>query len=127
MFIHDDSGKPQLQGHPEIHFSMSHCHEAVAVAVSDRPIGIDIETTEHYSAEVARRVMSDNEMRQIENSARPEVAFTRLWTMKESLFKLTGNDKGVDIANLLADIIKYRFNTTIHPRYICTTCYVHHC
>ena len=126
VFIHDDSGKPMLQGHPDIYFSMSHCHEAVAVAVSDHPIGIDIETTAHYSAEVARRVMSDDEMRQIEASACPEVAFTRLWTMKESLFKLTGDDNGGDIAHLLADTIKYRFDTTVHPRYICTTCSPQH-
>ena len=126
VLIHDDNGKPMLQGHPDIHFSMSHCHEAVAVAVSDRPIGIDIETTAHYSAEVARHVMNDDEMRQIEALAQPEVAFTRLWTMKESLFKLTGDDNGGDIAHLLADTIKYRFNTTIHPRYICTTCSTQH-
>ena len=126
VFIHNDNGKPMLQGHPDIHFSMSHCHEAVAVAVSDRPVGIDIETTAHYSTEVARRVMSDDEMRQIEASARPEVAFTRLWTMKESLFKLTGDDNGGDIAHLLANTIKYRFDTTVHPRYIYTTCFVQH-
>ena len=126
VFIHDDSGKPMLQGHPDIHFSMSHCHEAVAVAVSDRPVGIDIETIAHYSTEVARRVMSDDEMRQIEASANPEVAFTRLWTMKESLFKLTGDDNGGDIAHLLADAIKYRFDTTVHPRYICTACSAQH-
>ena len=122
VFIHDDSGKPLLQGHPDIHFSLSHCREAVAVALSDRPIGIDIETTEHYSPEVAQRVMNNNEMRQIEASARPEVAFTRLWTMKESLFKLTGDDNGGDTAGMLADASKYRFTTTVHPNFIYTAC-----
>ena len=122
VFIHDVNGKPMLQGHPDIHFSLSHCHEAVAVAVSDRPIGIDIEITGHYSPEVARQVMSDDEMRQIETSGRPEVAFTRLWTMKESLFKLTGDDNGGDTAGMLANAKQYRFTTNIHPRYIYTTC-----
>ena len=122
VFTYDDKGKPLLQGHPDIHFSLSHCHEAVAVAVSDHPVGIDIETTGHYSAEVARRVMSDDEMREIEASAQPEVAFTRLWTMKESLYKLTGDDNGGDMAGMLSDISKYRFTTTIHPRFIYTAC-----
>ena len=122
VFIHDDGGKPLLQGHPDIHFSMSHCHEAVAVALSDRPIGIDIETTGHYNPEVARRVMSAGEMRQIEASPCPEVAFTRLWTMKESLFKLTGDDNGGDTAGMLANANQYLFTTTIHPRFIYTTC-----
>ena len=122
VFAYDDKGKPLLQGHPDIHFSLSHCHEAVAVAVSDRPVGIDIETTGHYSAEVARRVMNDDEMREIEASAQPEVAFTRLWTMKESLYKLTGDDNGGDMAGMLSDISKYRFTTTVHPRFIYTAC-----
>ena len=122
VFTYDDKGKPLLQGHPDIHFSLSHCHEAVAVAVSDHPVGIDIETTGHYSAEVARRVMNDDEMREIEASAQPEVAFTRLWTMKESLYKLTGDDNEGDMAGMLSDISKYRFTTTIHPRFIYTAC-----
>ena len=122
VFIHDDNGKPMLHGHPDIHFSMSHCHEAVAVAVSGHPIGIDIETTAHYSTEVARRVMSDNEMQQIEASTHPEVAFTRLWTMKESLYKLTGDDNGGDIRNMLDNAPPVTFDTTVYPRYICTRC-----
>lgn len=122
VFTYDDKGKPLLQGHPDIHFSLSHCHEAVAVAVSDHPVGIDIEITGHYSAEVARRVMNDDEMCEIEASAQPEVAFTRLWTMKESLYKLTGDDNEGDMAGMLSDISKYRFTTTIHPRFIYTAC-----
>ena len=122
VFTYDSKGKPLLQGHPDIHFSLSHCHEAVAVAVSDYPIGIDIETTDQYDVDVARNVMSDDEMREIEGSSRPEVAFTRLWTMKESLYKLTGDDHGGDIAHLLAGASRYRFNTVVHPRYLCTTC-----
>lgn len=122
VFIYDSKGKPLLQGHPDIHFSLSHCHQAVAVAISDRPIGIDIETTGHYSPEVARHVMNDDEMREIEASAQPEVAFTRLWTMKESLYKLTGDDHGGDTAHLLHNASLYRFNTVITPRYLYTTC-----
>lgn len=121
-FIHENHGKPLLPGHPDIHFSLSHCHEAVACALSDHPIGIDIETTGHYSIEVARRVMNDDEIRQIEASAQPEVTFTRLWTMKESLFKLTGNDHGGDTAHMLDDAGNYCFETIIRPRYIYTTC-----
>ena len=123
VFTYENKGKPLLQGHPDIHFSMSHCHEAVAVAVSERPVGIDIETLDHYSPEVARHVMSDDEMRQIEASSQPDVAFTRLWTMKESYFKLTGDDHGGDIAHLLDNVSRYRFDTVITPHYIYTSCH----
>ena len=121
-FIYDEHGKPLLQGYPDIHFSLSHCHLAVACAVSDHPVGIDIETTEHYSIEVARQVMNDDEIRQIEASAQPEVTFTRLWTMKESLFKLTGGTIGSDPVHLLDNASNYRFDSVIYPHYICTTC-----
>lgn len=122
VFTYGNKGKPLLQGHHDIHFSLSHCHEAVAVALSDHPVGIDIETVDHYSPEVARRVMNDDELHEIEASAQPQVAFTRLWTMKESLYKLTGDDNGGDTAHLLDKASRYRFATTVLPRCLCTVC-----
>jgi len=121
-FYHNAAGKPLLNGHPEIHFSLSHCHQAVACVLSDQPVGIDVETFDHYSQEVASRVMNDNEMRQILNSPHPTIAFARLWTMKESLFKLTGDDHGGDIAHMLDDTAQYHFSTLITPHYALTHC-----
>ena len=57
VFNYDAHGKPVFQGCPDIHFSLSHCHDAVACAVSDHLVGIDIESTEHYTIDVARHVM----------------------------------------------------------------------
>ena len=121
-FIYDDKGKPLLKDYPEIHFSMSHCHDAAALAIDDRPVGIDIENYAHYSEEVARTVMSDEEMRDILSSPQPAVDFTRLWTMKESLFKLTGDDHGGDIAHMLEDTSAYEFTTFDYPDYLLTIC-----
>lgn len=122
QFIYNQQGKPLLEGHPEIHFSLSHCREAVACAVGDEPVGIDIETVDHYSEEVATRVMSEEEMRQIKASPDCAQEFTRLWTMKESLFKLTGNDRGGNIACMLDDASQSDFTTISQPLYICTSC-----
>jgi 4'-phosphopantetheinyl transferase len=121
-FDYNPQGKPLLIGHPDIHFSLSHCAMAVACVLSDQPVGIDIETIDHYSDEVAARVMSEDEMREIKASPCPATAFTRLWTMKESLFKLTGDDHGGDTAHMLNDADNYCFETVIHPSYIYTTC-----
>ena len=122
QFIYNQQGKPLLEGHPEIHFSMSHCRMAAAVAVSSQPVGMDIETMDHYSEEVARRVMSEDEMRQILSSPHPAKEFTRLWTMKESLYKLTGDDHGGDIAHMLDNAPAYQFTTFDYPDYLLTTC-----
>ena len=121
-FTYNQQGKPLLENHPDIHFSLSHCREAVACAVGDEPVGIDIETVDHYSEEVATRVMSKEEMRQIKTSPDPAREFTRLWTMKESLYKLTGDDHDGDIASMLDDASKYDFTTISQPKYICTDC-----
>jgi 4'-phosphopantetheinyl transferase len=96
VFEYGEHGKPYIVGHPELHFSLSHCKEAAVCVLSRRPIGIDVESIGRYIDSVARYAMSDVELQQIQQAALPEVAFTRLWTMKESLLKLTGegiNDK----------------------------------
>ena len=126
QFTYTANGKPLLACHPDIHFSLSHCREAVAVAVSDRPIGIDVETLDHYSEDVARQVMNDVEMRRILASPHPDITFTQLWTMKESLFKLTDDAGHLKTVNLLDDVGDYRFTVVIHPRYVYTTCSAAH-
>ena len=122
MFSYTGQGKPLLEGHPAIHFSLSHCRLAVACALSDRPVGIDIETIDHYDEQVALTVMNEAEMDLIKSLPDHSLTFTRLWTMKESLFKLTGDDAHGDIRNMLAKCDNVHFNTTIHHNYLCTTC-----
>ena len=122
LFHYDENGKPRLAGHPDVHFSLSHCLAAVACAVSDKPVGIDIETIDHYSEEIATRVMSEAEMHQILTSPHPAEAFTRLWTMKESLYKLTGDDNNGDIRHMLDRMPPVTFETKVLPRCVCTVC-----
>ena len=125
QFTYNEVGKPLLEGLPHVHFSLSHCSEAAACCVSDQPVGIDIEVLTHYSEQVALRVMNDDEMCLIKASADPATAFTRLWTMKESLYKLTGDDADGNIAHLLDNTTDYRFTTLIYPQYILTHCTKH--
>jgi len=126
QFIHDNRGKPLLEGYPDICFSLSHCREAVACALNDQPVGIDIESIGHYDEEVAVHVMSEKELQEIKASSMPEAAFTRLWTMKESLYKLTGDDHGGDIRHMLDDTSRVRFLTWDYPRFIVSVCrYLH--
>ena len=122
LFHYDENGKPRLAGHPDVHFSLSHCLAAVACAVSDKPVGIDIEAIDHYSEEIATRVMSEAEMHQILTSPHPAEAFTRLWTMKESLYKLTGDDNNGDICHMLDKMPPVVFETMVFPHSVCTVC-----
>ena len=122
QFIFNAAGKPLLDNHPDIHFSLSHCNDAVACAVSDRPVGIDVETIDHYSQELAEEVMNESEMQQILTSSQPAIAFARLWTMKESLYKLTGDDHDGDIRHMLHQASNFHFTTINQPRLTVTLC-----
>ena len=89
-FEYNEHGKPAIVGHPEIHFNMSHCREAALCMLSDKPVGVDVESIRNYKESLARYTMNDEEMAIILNAERPEVAFIRLWTQKEAVLKLKG-------------------------------------
>ena len=89
-FEYGPHGKPVIVGHPEIHFNLSHCNEAVICVTDDGPIGVDIESVSAFDEEVARYAMNDDELHQILQAPRPDVAFTRLWTRKEAVLKCSG-------------------------------------
>lgn len=123
QFTMGEHGKPTLVGHPDIHFNMSHCHGVVACAVSDQPVGIDVERIDRYDPDLLQRTMNAIERKLIAASADAATMFIRLWTMKESVLKLTGEGISRDLHTVLLHPDRYRFHTTIHPTYICTTCH----
>lgn len=122
-FGYYDGGKPFLIGHPGIHFSLSHCRVAVACAVGDKPVGIDIETIRPYKPALARRVLSTAELHEVEESERPDVAFIRLWTMKESYLKMTGEGIRSDLRQVPLGKARFATHTDTERGYICTVCH----
>ena len=123
LFEYGPHGKPFIVGHPEIHFTLSHCREAVACAVSDRPVGIDVESVQRYRESLAQYTMSDEEQRLIAAAERPDVAFIRLWTMKEARLKLTGEGITNDLKSALPGG-SWQFTTVerLDKNYIYTLC-----
>ena len=90
VFEYGEHGKPSIVGHPEICFNMSHCREAAICVLSNKPVGVDIESIRPYSESLARYTMSDEEMALIERAERRDVEFIRLWTLKEAVLKCSG-------------------------------------
>ena len=123
IFEYNEHGKPSIVGHPEICFNLSHCKEAAVCVVSDHPVGIDVESIREYRDSLVRYTMNDDEVRQIESSEHPDVAFIRLWTMKEAALKLIGTGISNDIKNVLVDT-PYHFTTVeaSSGSYIYTVC-----
>ncbi len=84
------SGKPYFLNFANLHFSISHCDKYVAVALCDRPVGIDIQKIGNFPKKVAERICSDDEYEMLLCAKKPAVVFTKLWTRKEAVLKMKG-------------------------------------
>lgn len=77
-------GKPYFPEHPDVHFNLSHTAGAVLVALSDRPVGVDIERIRPVSQRVMRRLAD----------VATERAFFQSWVRREALAKRSGTGVG---------------------------------
>ena len=101
IFEYNEHGKPSIVGHPEICFNLSHCKEAAVCAISDWPVGVDVESVRSFNDSLVRYTMNDEEVRQIETAEDRAVAFIRLWTKKEAALKLIGTGISKDMKQVL--------------------------
>ena len=94
-FVYNEHDKPFMQNAlgkrmEGVDFSISHCKNAIAVALSDRPVGVDVESFRHAEEPLLKRTMNPEEQAEVRAAADPAEAFTRLWTRKEAVLKLRG-------------------------------------
>ena len=120
-FVYNEHGKPSIAGHPEIQFSISHCQRAIAVAVSDSPVGIDVESFRKADDALLHRTMNEDEIRMVEASDCRERTFIELWTRKEAVFKLMGTGITDDILTVLSDKTKTQTTVNAASGYVCST------
>ena len=123
VFEYGEHGKPWIVGHPEIHFNMSHCKEAAICILSNKPVGIDVESVDRCRESLIRYTMNDEEARMIAEAEKPEVAFTRLWTMKEAVVKRSGLGIRNDMKNVLKNLSsKLTTVVSLDERYVYSIC-----
>ncbi|MCD8293958.1 MAG: 4'-phosphopantetheinyl transferase superfamily protein [Clostridia bacterium] len=82
-----ENGKPYIPGNP-LYFSVSHSRNRTVLAVSDAPVGIDMEifpSGKSYSHIL--RHMTDREKAEIQS----ERDFYTHWTVKEAYIKMVGS------------------------------------
>lgn len=116
-FLYNEHGKPYIEGGP--FFSISHCKEAIAVAIDDQPVGIDVEAIRNVEQDLILRTMNEEEQQQIHSNR----DFTRLWTQKEAILKMEGT--GITSFEQLQglSISDYRIQTIEKEKYIYTIAY----
>ena len=119
-FLYNEHGAPSLPGGP--YFSLSHSKRGIAVAISDEPIGIDIEAIRPLSEGLVQRAMNPQEQAQIAAAANPEQEFIRLWTRKEAYVKMQGTGIISDMHKILCDMLPVNWMEVIREDkgYICT-------
>ncbi len=100
-FEYNPHGKPYLVNHQDVHFNISHCPNAIAVAVDSAPIGVDVERFVTPSESLLNYCLNEDEVQQVKQSACPEQTFAAFWTKKEALFKLRGTGITHELRNVL--------------------------
>lgn len=93
----EESGKPTAD---EGSFSISHSGNLVVCAVSDKPVGVDVECIRKPPLRVAQRYFTEEEQKLLQED---DSQFWRVWTGKEALCKLSGEGlAGLKHADTLA-------------------------
>lgn len=88
-FKYDANGKPFLEGCP-LQFSLSHSGDFVAVAISDKFVGVDIQEMREIDLDSRRFVFSEEDEKFFQESEDKIDAFYSLWTIKEAVYKFDG-------------------------------------
>ena len=87
-------GKPFFPALPELYFNLSHTAGWSLCALSDAPVGVDIEVPRPRRVGLWRFCLTDGEYAAFLTSGGGWEEFYRLWTLKEAWCKYTGQGLG---------------------------------
>lgn len=78
----------------QLFFNLAHSGPYVVLAISDRPVGVDIEQTKRMSYKVAKRIIRKEQLDRLggfENESEAfQIELTKYWTQYEAIMKLVG-------------------------------------
>lgn len=88
----DENGKPFLADHRDLHVNLSHSEDVVMCALSPSAVGCDVQSLIEPTPRLAARCLTPLEQAGLNSQPDNERSayFTRLWTLKESVVKATG-------------------------------------
>lgn len=93
QLVRNEHGKPEIADGVAF-FNLSHSGPYVVLAISDRPVGVDIEHTKRMSYKVAKRIMRKEQLDRLDGFENESEAFqielTKYWTQYEAIMKLVG-------------------------------------
>lgn len=136
IFSTDANSKPYLSNSSSFYFNISHTNAAVAVAISSKPVGIDIELIknvdendlkEFKALKIAKKMFLPHEFEYIiEQPHKTGERFYEIWTKKEAYAKYIGtgifgkeNIMRFDVLNRNLDI---QIDTLFIERWVMSVC-----
>lgn len=135
----DKNGKPYLPYYYNIEFNLSHSEEYAVCALSDKPVGVDIEYCADINLDIASYFFGKEYEYIMEKPEQERIdAFYDLWVLKESYMKATGlgfrlalDDFCIHMEENIAveqdgQIQKYSFFLTQYEKYKLAVCYHGH-
>ena len=100
-----NNGKPVIDN---LFFNISHSKKYVICTTADKAVGADIEEISEYNENIPKRFFSKNECEYL--SKQPEAnkskEFFRIWTIKESYIKMTGEGISCGLDSFWVDFAK---------------------
>lgn len=96
-------GKPEIEG---LNFNLSHSGNIVACAVSKETVGCDVEKLREAPPKIGDRFFCEREKQYLRMLAGQQYdrEFFRLWTIKESYLKMTGEGLSFPMRRLEIDL-----------------------
>ncbi len=89
QYLIAEGGKPYFEGNFPF-FSLSHSGKYALCAIADAEVGADIEAPRENSLRLAKRFFTDAEFEAVNSASDPDDEFCRIWVIKESYIKATG-------------------------------------
>ncbi len=86
----DKNGKPYIEN-SNLYFNLSHSGDYALCVCGDKKVGCDIEKIKACNLKVAQRFFCENEFKALRNSEASAYVFSKMWTLKESALKFSGN------------------------------------
>lgn len=111
--VYNKYNKPYLKDN-DIYFNISHSKDMIAIIISDKECGIDIEYVDYKKDvdKIKTKIMSDKEIKTFNSRLDKHKYFYKIWTKKEAYFKSRG--MGLDFKLLTTDINLKNVKTYIY-------------
>ncbi len=117
----DEFGKPCGE---KVEFNFSHSGNIAVCAVSDNPVGVDVEKIRDIDINIAKKKFSTKEYDFITNSTDPTNSFFEIWVKKESYVKALGKGLRIPLNEIDTDAITewkfYMYNIDGYKLCVCT-------